>query len=107
MQDYSSLIKDSIPLFPFERGQKDGTGSNSTQFSKAKNVFLSGHSNGAINLWDVSCPNPLPIVSLTQQVILKSIFSFLLVNHDLSNNLVAAEPLLIFDRLQRCLCQEK
>lgn len=66
-QDYSSLIKDSIPLFPFERGQKDGTGSNSTQFSKAKNVFLSGHSNGAINLWDVSCPNPLPIVSITQQ----------------------------------------
>ncbi|CAN4078591.1 unnamed protein product [Withania somnifera] len=66
-QDYSSLIKDSIPLFPFERGQKDGTGSSSTQFSKAKNVFLSGHSNGAINLWDISCPNPLPIVSLTQQ----------------------------------------
>ncbi|KAF3634910.1 putative high mobility group B2 protein-like isoform 1 [Capsicum annuum] len=66
-QDYSSLIKDSIPLFPFERGQKDGTGSNSTQFSKAKNVFVSGDSNGAINLWDVSCPNPLPIVSLTQQ----------------------------------------
>lgn len=66
-QDYISLIKDSIPLFPFERGQKDGTGSNSTQFSKAKNVFLSGHSNGAINLWDVSCPKPLPIVSLTQQ----------------------------------------
>ncbi|KAJ8567715.1 hypothetical protein K7X08_019923 [Anisodus acutangulus] len=66
-QDYSSLIKDSIPLFPFERAQKDGTGSNSTQFSKAKNIFLSGHSNGAINFWDVSCPNPLPIVSLTHQ----------------------------------------
>ncbi|XP_070024076.1 uncharacterized protein [Nicotiana sylvestris] len=66
-QDYSSLIKDSMPLFPFERAQKDGTGPNSTQFSKAKNVFISGHSNGAINFWDVSCPNPLPIVSLTQQ----------------------------------------
>lgn len=66
-QDYIGLIKDSIPLFPFERGQKDGTGSNSTPFSKAKNVFFSGHSNGAINLWDVSCPNPRPIVSLTQQ----------------------------------------
>ncbi|XP_009590622.1 uncharacterized protein [Nicotiana tomentosiformis] len=66
-QDYSSLIKDSIPLFPFERAQKDGTGPNSTQFSKAKNVFVSGHDNGAINFWDVSCPNPLPIVSLTQQ----------------------------------------
>ncbi|XP_019233700.1 PREDICTED: uncharacterized protein LOC109214258 isoform X2 [Nicotiana attenuata] len=66
-QDYSSLIKDSMPLFPFERAQKDGTGPNSTQFSKAKNVFVSGHSNGAINFWDVSCPNPLPIVSLTQQ----------------------------------------
>lgn len=104
MQDYIGLIKDSIPLFPFERGQKDGTGSNSTPFSKAKNVFFSGHSNGAINLWDVSCPNPRPIVSLTQQVFLKSIFSFLLVNHVLSNNHVVAEPLLIFDRLQRCLC---
>lgn len=62
-----------MPLFPFERAQKDGTGPNSTQFSKAKNVFVSGHDNGAINFWDVSCPNPLPIVSLTQQVMQQEI----------------------------------
>nr|GLL19078.1 uncharacterized protein LOC109167710 isoform X1 [Ipomoea trifida] len=69
-QDYNSLTKDIFPLFPFERKQKDGTISNSgssTEFSKAKNLYITGHSNGAINFWDVSCPLMLPIVSLTQQ----------------------------------------
>nr|GMC62540.1 uncharacterized protein LOC109167710 isoform X1 [Ipomoea batatas] len=59
-----------FPLFPFERKQKDGTISNSgssAEFSKAKNLYITGHSNGAINFWDVSCPLLLPIVSLTQQ----------------------------------------
>lgn len=72
MQDYNSLTKDIFPLFPFERKQKDGTISNSArsvEFSKAKNLYITGHSNGAINFWDVSCPLLLPIVSLTQQVI--------------------------------------
>nr|GLL17045.1 uncharacterized protein LOC109167710 isoform X1 [Ipomoea trifida] len=70
MQDYNSLTKDIFPLFPFERKQKDGTISNSgssAEFSKAKNLYITGHSNGAINFWDVSCPLMLPIVSLTQQ----------------------------------------
>nr|GMC95703.1 uncharacterized protein LOC109167710 isoform X1 [Ipomoea batatas] len=69
-QDYNSLTKDIFPLFPFERKQKDGTISNSgssAEFSKAKNLYITGHSNGAINFWDVSCPLMLPIVSLTQQ----------------------------------------
>nr|GMC57331.1 Guanine nucleotide-binding protein, beta subunit [Ipomoea batatas]GMC63937.1 Guanine nucleotide-binding protein, beta subunit [Ipomoea batatas] len=70
-QDYNSLTKDIFPLFPFERKQKDGTISNSgssAEFSKAKNLYITGHSNGAINFWDVSCPLMLPIVSLTQQI---------------------------------------
>nr|GMC65920.1 uncharacterized protein LOC109167710 isoform X1 [Ipomoea batatas] len=70
-QDYNSLTKDIFPLFPFERKHKDGTISNSgssAEFSKAKNLYITGHSNGAINFWDVSCPLMLPIVSLTQQV---------------------------------------
>ncbi|CAH9105937.1 unnamed protein product [Cuscuta europaea] len=69
-QDYNSHAKDIFPLFPFERRQKDGTVSNSAhcvEFSKAKNLFITGHSSGAINIWDVSCPLLLPIVSLTQQ----------------------------------------
>ncbi|XP_019172348.1 PREDICTED: uncharacterized protein LOC109167710 isoform X1 [Ipomoea nil] len=63
-QDYNSLTKDIFPLFPFERKQKDNS---SVEFSKAKNLYITGHSNGTINFWDVSCPLLLPIVSLTQQ----------------------------------------
>lgn len=66
------LAKNSLPLFPFERSVKDGSNSNSTTFtpfSKAKNLFITGHSSGAINFWDASYPLLLPIASITQQVI--------------------------------------
>ncbi|XP_027078958.1 uncharacterized protein [Coffea arabica] len=69
-QDYDSLAKDILPLFPFETTQKDGTSSNSTQprgLSKAKNLYITGHDNGAIRIWDVSCPLMRPILSVTQQ----------------------------------------
>ncbi|KAL3525173.1 hypothetical protein ACH5RR_013545 [Cinchona calisaya] len=68
-QDYDSLAKDLLPLFPFET-QKDGTSSNSTHsrgVSKAKNLYITGHENGGIKIWDVSCPLMRPILSLTQQ----------------------------------------
>ncbi|RAL46465.1 hypothetical protein DM860_004744 [Cuscuta australis] len=69
-EDYNSLAKDIFPLFPFEGRQKDGAISNSArcvEFSKAKNLYITGHRNGAISFWDVSCPLLVPIVSLTQQ----------------------------------------
>ncbi|KAL3838832.1 hypothetical protein ACJIZ3_023423 [Penstemon smallii] len=55
----------NLPFFPFERNIKDGN-SNST-FSRSRNLFITGHSNGAINFWDASCPLFLPVASITQQ----------------------------------------
>ncbi|KAL3527301.1 hypothetical protein ACH5RR_011957 [Cinchona calisaya] len=68
--EYDLLEKDILPLFPFETTQKDGTSSHSTQFrglSKAKNLYIMGHDNGAIKFWDVSCPLMRPVLSLAQQ----------------------------------------
>ncbi|KAI3451362.1 hypothetical protein Pfo_008027 [Paulownia fortunei] len=69
-EDFNMLAKNSLPLFPFERRVRDGSNSNSTSFSpflKAKNLFITGHSSGAINFWDASCPLLLPVASITQQ----------------------------------------
>ncbi|KAH6759635.1 hypothetical protein C2S51_000184 [Perilla frutescens var. frutescens] len=69
-EDFNMLVKNSLPLFPFERSIKDGSNSNSTTltpFSKAKNLLITGHSSGAINFWDASCPLLLPVASITQQ----------------------------------------
>ncbi|KAA8547593.1 hypothetical protein F0562_004022 [Nyssa sinensis] len=64
-------VTKNIPSFlPFETKQKDGTQWNSSHFSgfsKIKNLYITGHSNGAIYFWDVSCPFLLPVISLTQQ----------------------------------------
>lgn len=63
-EDFNMLAKNSLPLFPFERSVKDGSNS---PFSKAKNLVITGHSSGAINFWDASCPLLLPVASITQQ----------------------------------------
>ncbi|XP_047312478.1 uncharacterized protein LOC124915758 isoform X2 [Impatiens glandulifera] len=56
------------PLFPFDLRQQEGTNSSRFNgFSKFKNMYITGHSNGAINFWDASSPVMLPIVSITQQ----------------------------------------
>lgn len=69
-QDYEAVAKDILPLFPFETAQRDGSSSTSMQFrgfSNTKNLFITGHSNGAINFWDASCPLLRPSLSLTLQ----------------------------------------
>lgn len=67
-EDYISLAKNIPPLFAFESKQRDGTSSTHfSSFSNFKNLYITGHSNGAINFWDASCPLFLPIISLTQQ----------------------------------------
>uniref|UniRef100_A0A5B7B5H0 Lethal giant larvae (Lgl)-like C-terminal domain-containing protein n=2 Tax=Davidia involucrata TaxID=16924 RepID=A0A5B7B5H0_DAVIN len=69
-EDGIMVTKNIPPLLPFETRQKDGTQWNSAHFSgfsKIKNLYITGHSNGAINFWDVSCPFLLPVISLTQQ----------------------------------------
>lgn len=78
------MAKKVPALFAFER-EKDGSCLNSTHlsgFSKYKNLYITGHSNGAINFWDVSCPLFLPLITLIQQVTLQnciicSVYQFL------------------------------
>ncbi|KAF5960855.1 hypothetical protein HYC85_002064 [Camellia sinensis] len=56
------------PLFPFDMRQKDATHSTHfSGFSKSKNLYITGHNNGAIKFWDASCPVMLPVVSIFQQ----------------------------------------
>ncbi|CAK9156297.1 unnamed protein product [Ilex paraguariensis] len=69
-EDNVLLAKNIPPLFQFSTRKKDGSHSNTNQFSgysKIKNLYVTGHNNGAINFWDVSCPLLLPLASLTQQ----------------------------------------
>ncbi|KAJ4962540.1 hypothetical protein NE237_022479 [Protea cynaroides] len=69
-KDYNLLAKSSTPLLPNDMKGKDTSNSCLTHFSgfaKIKNLYITGHSNGAINFWDVSCPLFLPISSITQQ----------------------------------------
>ncbi|KHN38837.1 Syntaxin-binding protein 5 [Glycine soja] len=67
---YRQLIT-SYPLFvPVETNQKDEISLSSakfTGFSKVQNLYITGHSNGAINFWDASCPIFTPILQLKQQ----------------------------------------
>ncbi|XP_048230318.1 uncharacterized protein LOC8281313 isoform X2 [Ricinus communis] len=69
-EDYL-LFSQSVPsLFPFEVKPKHGTYMNPVPFSgfsKIKNLYISGHSDGAINFWDASCPIFIPLLSLKQQ----------------------------------------
>lgn len=65
------MAKEILPLFPSEAAAKDGAGSKSMHFrgfSKAKNLYITGHSTGAIKFWDISCPLMRPVLSITQQV---------------------------------------
>ncbi|XVF16029.1 hypothetical protein REPUB_Repub09cG0206400 [Reevesia pubescens] len=69
-EDYILFLEDIPSLVPLETKSRDGGHSNSYQFSgfrKVKNLYITGHSDGAINFWDLSCPLPIPILSLKQQ----------------------------------------
>ncbi|KAK3023413.1 hypothetical protein RJ639_042801, partial [Escallonia herrerae] len=69
-KEYFLMQKNIPPLFTLDVMQRDGTCSNSTHFgtfSNFKILYITGHSNGAINFWDLSCPLFFPIISLTQQ----------------------------------------
>ncbi|KAL1288752.1 hypothetical protein AAHE18_20G007000 [Arachis hypogaea] len=67
---YRELIKNYPPLITVETNQKDGSTLSSakfTGFSKVQNLYITGHSNGALNFWDASCPLFIPILQLKQQ----------------------------------------
>ncbi|KAF8011190.1 hypothetical protein BT93_J1724 [Corymbia citriodora subsp. variegata] len=66
-KDYIQLVKKVPPLL---QNGKDASQINPIPFggfAKVKNLYVTGHSNGAINFWDMSCPLPLPIFSIEQQ----------------------------------------
>ncbi|XP_068468684.1 lethal(2) giant larvae protein homolog SRO77 [Phaseolus vulgaris] len=67
---YSQLVKNYPPLIPIETNLKDGinfSSANFTGFSNFRNLYITGHSNGAITFWDASCPFFTPILQLKQQ----------------------------------------
>ncbi|WCJ32824.1 Transducin/WD40 repeat-like superfamily protein [Euphorbia peplus] len=69
-EDYLLFSKNITSLFPFETNPKDGTHLNPVPFSgfsKVKNLYITGHSNGAIHFWDASCPILIPIFAIKQQ----------------------------------------
>ncbi|KAM3709989.1 hypothetical protein ACJW31_02G216300 [Castanea mollissima] len=69
-EDYIVMGRNIPPLLPSETKQKDGIQLNSAHFSgflKIRNLYITGHSDGAINFWDLSCPFLIPVFSLKQQ----------------------------------------
>ncbi|KAK7309410.1 hypothetical protein RJT34_06115 [Clitoria ternatea] len=67
---YSQLVKNYPPLIPIETNLKDGinpSSANFTGFSNIKNLYITGHSNGAITFWDATCPFFTPVLQLKQQ----------------------------------------
>ncbi|RZC45750.1 hypothetical protein C5167_038688 [Papaver somniferum] len=65
-EDYK-LVAKSLPSFlPVEAKEKDGK-CISSGFTKVKCLYITGHSDGSINFWDLSCPLFLPISSVKQQ----------------------------------------
>ncbi|XP_050228000.1 uncharacterized protein LOC126677432 isoform X2 [Mercurialis annua] len=69
-EDYLQFSKNIPSLFPFDAKAKEGTHMICVPFcgfSKIKNLYITGHSDGAINFWDASCPIFIPVLPLKQQ----------------------------------------
>ncbi|GMH06607.1 hypothetical protein Nepgr_008447 [Nepenthes gracilis] len=64
-EDYALVAKRIPSLLPSEAKQFDTTGFSG--FSKIKNLYITGHSDGAINFWDFTGPLFLPLLSIKQQ----------------------------------------
>ncbi|XP_021911469.1 uncharacterized protein LOC110825315 isoform X2 [Carica papaya] len=65
-EDYLMLGRSIPSLLHFETKAKDGTYPFSG-FTKIKNLYITGHRDGTINFWDVTCPFFIPLLSLKQQ----------------------------------------
>ncbi|XP_073219915.1 uncharacterized protein [Cicer arietinum] len=61
---YKQLVKNHPLFVPAETNQSSAKFSG---FSKVQNLYITGHSNGAVNFWDASCPHFTPILQLKQQ----------------------------------------
>lgn len=72
LQDYAQLAKDAAPFLPSQTVLKEGSRSSSSAhfpgFTKVKNVYITGHSDGTIGVWDMTCPFLIPVLFLKEQV---------------------------------------
>lgn len=68
-EDYISLAKSIPSLLPSDAKTKDLSQSHQSHLSgfAVKNLLITGHSDGAINFWDLTCPFFIPLLSLKQQ----------------------------------------
>ncbi|XP_010432265.1 PREDICTED: uncharacterized protein LOC104716576 isoform X2 [Camelina sativa] len=67
-EDYGQLAKDALPFLPFQTVPKEGSRSaHFPGFTKVKNVYITGHSDGTIGVWDMTCPFPIPVLFLKDQ----------------------------------------
>ncbi|EOA18736.1 hypothetical protein CARUB_v10007318mg [Capsella rubella] len=67
-EDYAQLAKDASPFLPFQTVPKEGSRSaHFPGFTKVKNVYITGHSDGTIGVWDMTCPFLIPVLFLKEQ----------------------------------------
>ncbi|XP_021867534.2 uncharacterized protein [Spinacia oleracea] len=64
-EEYTSVAKNLPSILPSEA--KHTNSPHFTGFSKITNLYITGHSDGTIKFWDVTCPLLIPLLSLTQQ----------------------------------------
>lgn len=68
-EDYAQLAKDTAPFLPSQIVSKEASRSaHFPGFTKVKNVYITGHSDGSIGVWDMSCPFLIPVLFLKEQV---------------------------------------
>lgn len=68
-EDYAQLAKDTAPFLPSQIVSKEASRSaHFPGFTKVKNVYITGHSDGSIGVWDMSCPFLVPVLFLKEQV---------------------------------------
>lgn len=69
LQDYAQLAKDAVSFLPFQTVPKESSRSaHFPGFTKVKNVYITGHSDGTISVWDMTCPFPIPVLFLKERV---------------------------------------
>ncbi|KAF2530767.1 hypothetical protein F2Q70_00033521 [Brassica cretica] len=92
-EDYAQLAKDTAPFLPSQIVSKEASRSaHFPGFTKVKNVYVTGHSDGSIGVWDMSCPFLVPVLFLKEQA-----------DQDISSRGTAALTALHFDSNSRLL----
>jgi WD40 repeat protein len=68
-EDYAQLAKDAVPFLPFHTVPKESSRSaHFPGFTKVKNVYITGHCDGTISVWDMTCSFPILVLFLKEQI---------------------------------------